>query len=172
MGAKAGKIEDILQAAATDAATPLREVVEMSLAELGDDGADVDVRVPETVATYANPFVLQSVLTELVGNAVEHTDGSGVAVGTTDDGTGITVADRGPGIPENELRVFETGEETQLQHGSGLGLWLVKWGVGRLGGDVQLDVDDTGTRVTVRLPSQLVTPSGDAGPDATPAAAD
>jgi len=37
----------------------------------------------------------------------------------------LCIADDGPGIGADELDVFERGEETDLAHGSGLGLWLV-----------------------------------------------
>jgi len=39
----------------------------------------------------------------------------------------LTVVDNGPGIPEQEINVLTTGRETALEHGSGLGLWLVYW---------------------------------------------
>jgi hypothetical protein len=56
--------------------------------------------------------------------------------------------------------VLEALEETALEHGSGLGLWLVKWGVGALGGTVTFDTTD-GTTVTLALPR------GEPGPPAT-----
>lgn len=52
------------------------------------------------------------------------------------------------------MRVFEQAKETKLHHGSGLGLWLVWWGVDRLGGEVWFDVDG-GTTVTLALPGSL-----------------
>ena len=67
----------------------------------------------------------------------------------------LTVADDGPGIPGTEAAVIERGEETQLEHGSGLGLWLVNWVVTRYGGSCQVDTpgDADGSRVTLRLPA-------------------
>lgn len=38
-----------------------------------------------------------------------------------------------------------------LEHGSGLGLWLVKWGTERLGGQIEFTVED-GTTAILRLP--------------------
>jgi len=49
-----------------------------------------------------------------------------------------------------ERQVLEAGRETPLEHGSGLGLWLVNWIVTGLGGEVTTTVDG-GTTVTVRL---------------------
>jgi signal transduction histidine kinase len=65
----------------------------------------------------------------------------------------VRVSDDGPGIPEQDLAAVRDGDETPLQHGSGLGLWVVQWAVTRLGGEVAFDSsDDAGTTVTVRLP--------------------
>jgi signal transduction histidine kinase len=63
----------------------------------------------------------------------------------------VTVRDHGPGIPEHELAVIREGDESALEHGSGLGLWLVQWGVTALGGEIEFDTTD-GTTATVTLP--------------------
>jgi len=96
---------------------------------------------------------LRLALRELGANAAQHGDSSGVryTVGMTGDGeVAVRVQDGGPGLPEMERRVLEAGRETPLEHGSGLGLWLVNWIVTGLGGEVTTTVDD-GTTVTVRL---------------------
>ena len=65
----------------------------------------------------------------------------------------IAVSDDGPGISGHELSVLERGEETPLSHGSGIGLWLVRWATTTLGGDLAFDTSD-GTTATVRLPRE------------------
>lgn len=70
-------------------------------------------------------------LFELVENAVQHSDREKptVTLSVSAEGEWLTVVvgDDGPGIPDHETAVL-TGESslTQLQHGSGLGLWVVK----------------------------------------------
>lgn len=64
----------------------------------------------------------------------------------------VTVATDGSSIPPEELAVFEDGEITQLDHASGLGLWLVHWVVGEYGGSVTVDETDGRVSVTVTLP--------------------
>ena len=82
----------------------------------------------------------------------------------------VTVADDGPGIPEGELAPLDAGTETQLEHATGIGLWVVQWSVDALGGTLSFDTDD-GTVVTVRLPDG---PGGFDGsvPDPGPSDAD
>lgn len=66
----------------------------------------------------------------------------------------IVVADDGPGIPEHEYAVLSKGTETALEHGSGLGLWLVFWVIDRSGGELAFeDNEPSGTVVTMTLPA-------------------
>ncbi|WP_177167496.1 PAS domain S-box protein [Halopenitus malekzadehii] len=96
---------------------------------------------------------LRLALRELGANAAQYGGSAGVTytVEMTEDGeVAVRVQDGGSGLPEMERRVLEAGRETPLEHGSGLGLWLVNWIVTGLGGEVTTTVDD-GTTVTVRL---------------------
>ena len=120
-------------------------------------------------------------------DAVEHVDDPTVSVTATVDGgvaseesapsserssdggeLRVTVADDGPGIPDGELAPLDAGTETQLEHATGIGLWVVQWSVDSLGGTVSFDTDD-GTTVTVRLPDGPGGADGTA-PDSGPAA--
>jgi C4-dicarboxylate-specific signal transduction histidine kinase len=89
-----------------------------------------------------------------VTNAIEHGgDAPAVEVAVDTTATGqvtITVADDGPGLPTVERDLLRGGTETALNHGDGLGLWLVNWIVTDLGGTLDVTVDD-GTTVTVEL---------------------
>ena len=87
-------------------------------------------------------------------NAVEHGgDASTVEVTVAaEPGNRVTiaVADDGPGLPAVERDLLRGGTETPLNHGDGLGLWLVNWIVTDVGGTLDVTVDD-GTTVTVEL---------------------
>ena len=73
-----------------------------------------------------------------------------LAVDETAGRVDVTVSDNGPGIPETERAVFRAGSETDLRHGSGLGLWLAYWAVTSVGGDLSFaDRDPRGSRVTL-----------------------
>ncbi|SEN39282.1 PAS domain S-box-containing protein [Halorientalis persicus] len=102
---------------------------------------------------------LERAITELVENALKHDPAPEprVAVDAVDDDEWIeiTVTDDGAGISEQETAMITQGEETALEHGSGLGLWLVNWIVTRYGGSFQVrprEADD-GTVATVRVPA-------------------
>lgn len=65
----------------------------------------------------------------------------------------VEIADDGPGLPEMERAVLDAGRETPLQHSSGLGLWLVRWIVEDLGGEVHARTrNGGGTSITLDLP--------------------
>jgi len=150
---KARTVEAIMALEDTNS-RPLDSVVAGVVDDLteGHRGVTVDVDVPSVPV--ARAAVVTAVVGNVVENAVEH---GGDAPTITIEGTRedevveLVVADDGPGIPEVELAAIRQGEESALEHGSGLGLWIVAWGVERLGGDLDIDVTG-GTTVRLSLP--------------------
>lgn len=65
----------------------------------------------------------------------------------------MSIGDDGPGIPETELASIRAGNETELQHGRGLGLWQLRWGVEKLNGDFSFETDN-GTTIRIALPGR------------------
>ncbi|MFC7074717.1 ATP-binding protein [Halovenus rubra] len=66
----------------------------------------------------------------------------------------LQIEDNGPQIPAEVLKPIEENEETELLHGSGIGLWIVKWCLTRLDGELSFEqCDDDGTRVRMLLPN-------------------
>ncbi len=100
---------------------------------------------------------LEAALKEALDNAFEHGETPRVrvvAVDRNDDQIDICIVDDGPGVPVHERRVLENGKESALEHGSGLGLWLMKWVITNLGGNIDVSERDTcGTVVTFTLPA-------------------
>lgn len=144
-----------------------RTVTEQDLASLGrrlvsrarEEYPDVIVEYegPEVVAVETTTS-LQAGLWELVKNACVHNDAPEPTVTVTVDRRGdhatVTIADNGPGIPEHEQTVIETGEESPLEHGLGLGLWLAHWVVEVSGGALSFEANEgRGTVVTVQVPA-------------------
>ena len=96
---------------------------------------------------------LRSVVTNLITNALQVTGGKGpvsVSVRTDADTVTLTVADRGPGLPDGD--VFEAFYTTKSS-GTGLGLWLVRRVVADAGGSIIAEGRRGGGAVfTVRMP--------------------
>jgi len=177
LGTTAREIESVLQAdqcgeehsveelahRAIEAVPQAHCVTEQQMCDPETASIPVVTDIP-SVMTSANQEILVPVISELVSNAIEHGGSTpdprvtvrAVETAKTDQAEEwqIEVTDTGPGINEHEIRVFEQAKETKLHHGSGLGLWLVWWGVDRLGGEVWFDVDG-GTTGTVALPGSL-----------------
>ncbi|SFR45932.1 Signal transduction histidine kinase [Halogeometricum rufum] len=131
--------------------------VEPVVASVDEEFADADVSMtaPDSLAVRAVPNVAEAVR-NLVENACEHHDDDAtvrVRVEVDGDQAAVVVADDGPGIPDYERSVLSEGEETALHHGSGIGLWVVTWLVGRSDGSVEFEENDPrGSVVTLRLP--------------------
>ena len=98
---------------------------------------------------------------ELIDSIVPHNEAATPEIritATPADGTRaaewveITVSDNGSGIPASEWEAIRAGQETPLEHGTGLGLWLVHWTVKLLGGEVTIEDHDSGTQVVMTLP--------------------
>lgn len=98
---------------------------------------------------------------ELIENAITHhssDDLLNISLYTElkDDSLHLVVEDNGPGIPEEEIDVLHAAEETELHHGSGIGLWLVYWIVSHSNGELSAKATDTGTCITIRLPRTII----------------
>ena len=133
----------------------LLPVAEAKHIDIGIEG-ELDVRV------VASEFDLQTVVRNLVGNAIRYTPEAGridLAVSAVRGWAHLQIRDSGPGIPQSEReRVFDPFYRIPGSQpgGSGLGLAIVKTMVGRLGGSVELEAADPslqrGLSVTVKLP--------------------
>ncbi len=98
----------------------------------------------------------------LLSNAIVHNHRAEptvrIAAESTRENVTVTVADDGPGIPDDEIKPLQNGEETALQHTSGLGLWFVHWIIEESGGRLRFEENEpTGTVV------KLVVPRADSG---------
>ena len=91
--------------------------------------SELTVTGPDAITVRATDEVTLA-LTELIENALEHTDNSSptvsVDISATDGSVAITITDNGPGIPEMEKRILMgAAVEQPTYHSQGLGLWLI-----------------------------------------------
>ena len=117
--------------------------------------AAISVVSPDSAVVDSSPR-LETAIWELVDNAAKHAEETPdieVDIEKTDTHVEVSVRDNGPGLPELERSVLQTGEETPLVHGRGLGLWLVYWIVTGVDGTVRVtERERTGTTIELRLP--------------------
>ena len=118
--------------------------------------SSISVTAPERLQLTTYRTVVRRLMTELVENAIVHSDDP-VRVDvelqhTTEGGPQLRVAGNGPGIPDRERDLLTEPTETQIKHGLGVGLWFVNWAVSQLGAELEFRVaGTTGTTVVVRL---------------------
>lgn len=100
---------------------------------------------------------LATAVGELIKNGIEHNTASTPTVTVTIEAeartASITVSDNGVGVPADEWAIVTGDAEiSQLEHGSGLGLWLVRWVVEGYGGTLDRRIDGDGASVVIELP--------------------
>ncbi|WP_370515736.1 PAS domain S-box protein [Halapricum sp. CBA1109] len=156
VGRRARQVDQILSKednfTEIDITQRLREIVETM------EAIDSDIVVRTDFPKEARLQTDEESITMAVESALENALGhaaSAVAVAVDDRPTEhvITIADDGPGIPEEELRPIEAQTETRLQHGRGLGLWQLRWCVDNLNGELTIETD-TGTTVRITVPKR------------------
>jgi two-component system sensor histidine kinase MtrB len=109
---------------------------------------------------------VERIVSNLVGNAVEHARDVRVAVGADSRGPFVEVADRGPGIAQEHLpRVFDRfykADPSRAAGGSGLGLSIAAENARLLGGTIEVRSEvGRGSTFTLRLPVAEPLPGGD-----------
>ena len=124
--------------------------VQNGIADATNDHPDRDVTFDADPATVVADHRLEIVVKNLVENAFEHGGGDvTVSVTTTDTAVEIRIGDDGPGIPEFERELVSGDRDiTQLEHGSGLGLWIATWLLEAFDGDLRFE-DDASTVVAI-----------------------
>ena len=137
----------------TDITAVIERVVTVCSEEFPATTITTDCPTALLVAADASLRVL---VESLVDNAARHNTAAEPTVSVTaavaDDATAeLTVTDNGPGIPATERAVITGDQEiTPLHHGSGLGLWLVRWITDRYGADLSIETPVSGG-TTVRI---------------------
>lgn len=156
---KAQDIDEILDQRThheIDIGTETRRLVELYRDEY--QAAEITFEVQSPAAVTAIPGIIRAI-EELVHNAIRHgsSDNPEIHVRVSREGdTGIVaVEDSGPPIPEQDRRVLRGNlDPTALDHGSGLGLWLVVWTVRRSNGVARYQQREAGgNRIELRLPA-------------------
>nr|WP_238203069.1 ATP-binding protein [Methylobacterium aerolatum] len=144
---EAGRLD--LAAEPFDAIAVAEGVVELLAPRAQDKGLEIafdgGAGVPAALVGDADRF--RQILLNLAGNAIKFTErgGVGIALSHGPDGLVLTVADTGPGIPEERLpglfEEFEQGEDASANRheGTGLGLAITRRLATRMGGRIEAE---------------------------------
>jgi two-component system phosphate regulon sensor histidine kinase PhoR len=125
------------------------------------DAVEVRVDCPFDLAALTNRDLLEQAVGNLAENAAKYTRAGQLVLEarkTSGPKVRIVVSDSGPGLSfaEDGFRRFYRGPSVEGD-GFGLGLAIAEETVRALGGELELDSDDSGTRATVTLPAATVT---------------
>lgn len=113
---------------------------------------------PDLATVEASGRDLNQVWTNLIDNAADALDGSGMLTIKASNQSGavvVSVADTGPGIPDEiAARIFDPFYTTKEPgKGTGLGLHTVHTILKRIGGEIEVDSSGSGTTFTVSIPT-------------------
>ncbi len=158
--AKAERPEPIDIAQMLDATQhPSRELYERSGGRLV-----VELDVPSDLVVRANHNLLEIVLRNLIGNAVQHGRRGGIVrvsasfvsdavEGSVRPQVCITIEDDGPGLAEEQLQRLQDPESASASAPSGMGLWIVRRYVNEIGADLRAGTSELGgARLDLFLP--------------------
>jgi signal transduction histidine kinase len=148
LGSRARRIDRFVAERPDTERVDVVAVVESVLDGVDADGVTVTTDLPDSATVRTNRPALEAAVESALGNAVKYAESAvEVSVGTDGRHCTVVVADDGPGIPDDELDAIDSGTETPLRHGTGLGLWQLTWAVRTMGGELSFDTDG-GTTVT------------------------
>ncbi|HET8919344.1 MAG TPA: HAMP domain-containing sensor histidine kinase [Xanthobacteraceae bacterium] len=149
-----------------DASEIARDVGELYDPVADEKGIALKIDAPAAAPVRGNRELVSQALANLIDNAIKYAGPNGrvngvpaeIVVKAGNDGERITlsVADRGPGIPDADrgraVERFVRLERSRSEPGSGLGLSLAS-AVARLhGGELKLEDNHPGLRTTIALP--------------------
>jgi PAS domain S-box-containing protein len=144
----------------------LSRIVQEEVTSIHESHSGTAIRTRIEEVSIHGDTLIRTAVQNLIENAIEHNDTDApkidvvAAYNPETDRVELTVSDNGPGIPEAEQRVITAGVETPLEHISGLGLWLVKWIVEGLNGELSIENNEPrGSVVRLSFPP-LVGPDG------------
>ncbi|WP_226008257.1 PAS domain-containing sensor histidine kinase [Natrinema salinisoli] len=141
----------------TNMSTSVRKSAKKSIEEYPE--ADITVDAPSDVWVTADKS-LQYALDHAFDNAITHNgrENPTVSARVIDDSKNdlgvVRIADDGPPIPDIEIDVLESEEKVNsTYHGSGVGLWVMKWCVDSLGGKLTFEENaPRGNVVQITIP--------------------
>lgn len=148
------------------AEVPLEDLFNDTLERLrylnGFDRIDKEIRVVGDAAVFSDVYRLSIIFQNLISNSIKYQDAEKarsyirIIADVSDEDIRIQFSDNGMGIRQEYLpKIFSMFfRATERSEGAGLGLYIVKESVTKLGGDITLDSTfNEGTTFNIRIPN-------------------
>jgi len=173
---KAISLRKVIDAETTPQTVSIGSVVRAQVESYREQfpGVEIETRLSDDVEVTCHPDIEKAVQEVLQNSILHHPGDRGeIRLRVSDrrrETTGVLVIeDNGPGIDPQEIKTLEAQGESDLQHGSGVGLWMVNLILQKSGGTLGIDVESDlgGTRVELALPLADRT-TGDVPSEGTP----
>jgi PAS domain S-box-containing protein len=136
----------------TDVVSLVEGVVESVTREYPTASVTVESDDAITVSVFPS---FERAIRELLENAAKHGGDAPtitVSLELVPNGIEIYITDDGPGLASHEANVLDTGTETPLVHGTGLGLWLSYWIITGHDGSIEATETEDGTTLSIAVP--------------------
>jgi len=160
---ESGRIE--LRQSLFDLATAARDACDDIAGLIARRGLTLDLALDTPLPTLGDADWTRQVVSGILENAIRHSPPQGrlaLTARIAEETVSLTIADEGPGIPEEEIeRVFarfERGKTARAGAGFGVGLALARWVMESQGGDVAVASPAPaghGTAISLSLPRLL-----------------
>lgn len=151
-----------LEAVKIDIVDLINSIVEQYRFLPGFEKIDFRITTNGAQMLYSDKTLVNSIFHNVIKNAINYHNYSAsscfisIDISNVDNGKKIVVKDNGIGIPKDLLpNVFEMFyRATLLSEGTGLGLYLAKIAIEKLGGKISIESEEKmGTAVTIFIPS-------------------
>jgi signal transduction histidine kinase len=140
-------------------------ISELYAAKAESQQTHIESRVTEAIVGYWDRAAIETILANLVSNALKYGEGAPVTITGSIDGSGnavIRVSDTGPGIPDSQRSLifdkFNRASDRPVV-GYGLGLWIANQLAILHDGSVALEPSSAGATFVVTLPLGVLPPA-------------
>ena len=139
----------------------LERVIQNLKNEAEKKGLSLEFKKSFTLTIAADPMRLEQAFTNLISNAIKYTPKGSIVISVEKqyDNAYIRIADTGLGISaEDQKHLFEKffrikSKETREIIGTGLGLWITKEIIEKMGGEILLEsIKDVGAHFIIKFP--------------------
>lgn len=152
---KAQEVEEVVQERHETQTGSLQRIVSKAVTDFKTAYPDSQIIDNVDDVEIAAVIGIEKAFSNAVENALEHNESPVEVTISSEERENdvlVVIQDDGSGIPQSEQQVLDNETESALSHGSGVGLWLMKWLVDKSDGRIETTNTETGARIEIRLP--------------------